>query len=47
MLSLNHYVEWQISYDLLSNVKNESKTTLSYKLFLNYKDVDFFIKNVY
>lgn len=37
-LSLKNYVEWQIGYDLLLNEDNKSKTTLSDKLFLNYKN---------
>lgn len=37
-LSLKNYVEWQIGYDLLLNEDNRSKTTLSDKRFLNYKN---------
>ena len=36
-LSLNHYVEWQIGYDLLSNKENKNKTTLKNNQFINYK----------
>ncbi len=39
-LSLNHYVEWQIGYDLLLNEENKNKTTLNNKQFINYKGED-------
>lgn len=37
-LSLKHYVEWQIGYDLLFNSENKNKTTLTDKIFINYKN---------
>lgn len=37
-LTLRHYVEWQIGYDLLFNDDNKNKTTLTNKSFINYKN---------
>ena len=37
-ISLRHYVEWQIGYDLLFNNENKNKTTLANMIFTNYKD---------
>jgi len=36
-LTLRHYVEWQIGYDLLNNEENRNKTMLSDKIFSNNK----------
>lgn len=36
-LTLRHYVEWQIGYDLLNNEENRNKTLLSDKIFSNNK----------
>ena len=36
-ISLKNYVEWQIGYDLLLNNDNKLKTTLTDKVFVNYK----------
>ncbi len=37
-LSQMNYVEWQIGYDLYAKAENREKTSLSDKVFKNYKD---------
>lgn len=41
-LGMNHYVEWQIGYDLLANSENEARTSLAAFPFRNYKQEEKF-----
>lgn len=36
-LSLKHYVEWQIGYDILNSIENRTRTMLQNYPFVNYK----------
>ena len=37
IMTQENYIEWQIGYDLLANEENIKKTTITDKVFLNYK----------
>lgn len=37
IMTQENYIEWQIGYDLLANAENKKKTTITDKIFVNYK----------